>query len=194
MKITNVNIYGLSESLVVSGYPMRTCVSDKIQPESEIVHSATLERAERLGNCPQGSGHDTFLKGIIVQFDIDFTIKAWTEAQRYHWFDFVSSCSTMHKLKDFDLDKAYIKYVDPWFVEQMKTLQKIYNDNPTRDNFLRLVYSNPCGMKLTARMTTNYLQLKTMYAQRKDHRLPEWAEWCEWVKSLPYTRQLGVYK
>lgn len=194
MKINNVEVYGLSSSLIASGYPMQSWVSDQMQAQPGFLHTDFFARAERLGKCPQGSGHDTFLKGIIVQFDIDFTIKVWTEAQRYHWFDFVSSCSTMHKLKDFDLDKAYIKYVDPWFVEQMKVLQKIYNDNPTRDNFLRLVYSNPCGMKLTARITTNYLQLKTMYAQRKDHRLPEWTEFCEWVEGLPYTRQLGVYK
>ena len=43
----------------------------------------------------------------------------------------------------------------------------------------------PSGLELTARMTTNYRQLKTIYAQRKNHRLPEWRRFCEWIEDLP---------
>ena len=36
-------------------------------------------------------------------------------------------------------------------------------------------------------MTTNYRALKTIYSQRKNHRLPEWREFCEEIKKkLPY--------
>lgn len=197
MKITNVNIYGLEESISASGYPMQAWVSDKMHRKPNIKGEgdkldSNFVRATRLGSAPAGSGHDNFLKGIIVQFDIDFTKQVWSEAQRYHWFDIVSSCSTMHKLKEFALDKAYIKYVDPLIVEQMKTLQKIYNEHPTEENFLRLIYSNPVGMKLTARITTNYLQLKTMYFQRANHRLPEWRFFCGWIEQLPQSKELGV--
>ena len=45
----------------------------------------------------------------------------------------------------------------------------------------------PSGMELTARMTTNYRQLKTIYRQRKDHRLPEWREFCRWLETLPHS-------
>lgn len=189
MKITNENIYGYNASVIASGYPMQAWVSDKMQ---HYLSSNDSLRSTRLGSAPAGSGHDNFLKGIIVQFDIDFTKQVWSEAQRYHWFDIVSSCSTMHKLKEFALDKAYIKYVDPLIVEQMKTLQKIYNEHPTEENFLRLIYSNPVGMKLTARITTNYLQLKTMYSQRANHRLPEWRFFCGWIEQLPQSKELGV--
>jgi hypothetical protein len=46
--------------------------------------------------------------------------------------------------------------------------------------------SNPCGFKLTAGMTTNYRQLKTIYNQRKNHRLPEWRDFCTWITLLPF--------
>ena len=49
------------------------------------------------------------------------------------------------------------------------------------------LYSNPCGFILTARITTNYLQLKTIYAQRKNHTLPEWRLFCKWIEQLPYS-------
>ena len=56
--------------------------------------------------------------------------------------------------------------------------------------YLEILYSNPCGFILTARMTTNYRQLKTIYAQRKNHRLPEWRELCKWIETLPYAKEL----
>ena len=56
-----------------------------------------------------------------------------------------------------------------------------------KEDYLRLLYSNPCGFKLTARLTTNYRCLKTIYSQRKNHRLPEWREFCKWIETLPYS-------
>lgn len=43
------------------------------------------DRQIKLANAPAGSGHDCFLKGIVVQFDLSFTNKAWVEAERYHF-------------------------------------------------------------------------------------------------------------
>ena len=42
-------------------------------------------------------------------------------------------------------------------------------------------------MLLTQGIVTNYLQLKTIYNQRKNHRLPEWRLFCDWIKTLPYS-------
>ena len=56
----------------------------------------------------------------MVQFDLTFTVKAWTEAERYHFLEFISSQSTMHRIASFDLDSQYSPYVDPRMVEIMK--------------------------------------------------------------------------
>ena len=76
------------------------------------------------------------------------------------------------------------------FVEEVERLKDEYNAVPTPDNFLKLVYSVPVGFELTARMTTNYRQLKTIYYQRRTHRLPEWREFCAWVETLPRFKEL----
>ena len=60
-----------------------------------------------------------------------------------------------------------------------------YNADPTPENYLNMIYNIPIGLKLTAGMTTNYQQLKTIYAQRKNHRLPEWRAFCRWIETLP---------
>lgn len=188
MKISNVRIYGLDESIEASGYPMQTWVSDKMQSPTE----RDTKRAKRLGNAPAGSGHDCFLKGIVVQMDVTASIKWWQQAQRYNWFDIVSSCSTMHKIKDMDIPKACSPYTDTRILLRINRLQQEYNENPTRENFLRLIYSIPVGLRITARVTTNYLQLKTMRRQRGPHPLPEWSIFCEWVDILPFSEELGV--
>lgn len=179
MVVSNANVYGLEESIKASKYPMSTDIST--------LNSKLTNTAVSLAQCEKGTGHDNWLNGVIVQFDLTFTVKAWTEAERYHFFDFVSSQSTMHKITKFDLHTAYIEYVDDRIVRIMRELIDDYNREPTPEKYLHILYSNPCGMKLTARMTTNYRQLKTIYAQRKTHRLPEWREFCSWIESLPHS-------
>ncbi len=194
--VSNVNIYGFDESVKGSKYPMAADLSK--------IDSEVTDRTLKLANAKTGSGHDNFLNGVIVQFDLTFTNKAWVEAERYHFLDFVSSQSTMHRITKFDLDNAYIEYTDPRIIAIMKEKTKDYNDlqsdiarlqkegkdtttlqDLSKEKYLEILYSNPCGFKLTARMTTNYRQLKTIYSQRKNHRLPEWRAFCKWIETLP---------
>ena len=182
MVISNVNVYGLENSVIGSKYPMSTDISK--------LNSDLTKTCIKLAQCQKGTGHDNWLNGIIVQFDLTFTIKAWTEAERYHFLDFISSQSTMHRITKFDLDNSYIEYVDPRIVQIMKEKVYDYNEKPNEQKYLEILYSNPCGFKLTAKMTTNYRQLKTIYSQRKTHRLPEWKDFCDWIKTLPYAKEL----
>lgn len=198
--VNNAKIYGLEESIRRAKYPFAI---DATKPNSDLT-----DGIKKLAQSERGAGHDQWLTGVIVQFDLTFTVKAWTEAERYHFLDFISSQSTMHRITKFDLDTAYIDYVDPRIipiikekVERYNTLQEkiksVKDTNYLHKDFIKslqdecaqlyleILYSNPCGMKLTAGMTTNYRQLKTIYAQRKTHRLPEWRAFCEWIETLP---------
>ena len=180
--ISNVRVYGLNESIKRSRYPMAV--------DTDSCSSEPTTTTYKLAQSPVGSGHDNWLNGVVVQFDLTFTNKAWVEAERYHFLDFVSSQSTMHRITKFDLDKAYIEYTDPRMIEIMQQLVAQYNADPTPDNYLKVLYSNPAGFKITAGMTTNYRQLKTIYYQRKNHRLPEWRVFCEWCLTLPMFKEL----
>lgn len=196
MIVNNVKVYGLEESIKRAKYPMST--------DTDKLNSELTKGIKALGNSERGSGHDQFLTGIIVQFDLSFTVKAWTEMQRYHFVDFVSSQSTMHRITKFNLDEAYNEFVDPRIIEIIKAKVERYNrlvamkpdvDIPEytqeiKDTYLEILYNNPCGFKLTAGMTTNYRQLKTIYHQRKTHRLPEWREFCQWIETLPMFKEL----
>jgi hypothetical protein len=180
--ITNAVMYGANFALMASGYPMRT---DLPEEDFRPAFANDVDRANKLAHSPIGSGHDNFLNGIILQFDLTAPIKMWTELQRYHFMDFVSSQSTMHRLARMDLDMVFDDSVSPRVKTIMKDLQAIYNADPTEENWLKMMMSCPVGLKLTARMTTNYRQLKTIYLQRKLHKLPHWREFCEWLEDLP---------
>lgn len=180
--VQNWAVYGLSESIKASKYPMAT--------DTTKCTSAVTETVKKLGSCPTGSGHDPFLSGIVVQFDLTFSKQAWAEAERYHFLDFVSSQSTMHRIARFDIEQQCNEYVTENTIAEVKRLADIYNADQTTENYLRLIYNTPAGFQLTARMTTNYRQLKTIYHQRKTHRLPEWREFCRWIEELPMFKEL----
>ena len=179
--VSNAFVYGLKNSIRGAKFPMSTDLAS--------LNSDLTDGIKKLAMSGMGEGHDQFLTGITVQFDLTFSNKAWVEAERYRFLYFVSSQSTMHRITRFDLDKAYNEYVDPRIVKIMKKKVKDYNntkdDEQRKQKYLEILYSNPAGFMLTARLTTNYRQCKVIYNQRKNHRLPEWRTFCEWVETLP---------
>ena len=197
--VSRCKVFAIEDSIRASKFPFAVDVN--------AVNGDLTPRAESLAMSKMGEGHDNWLNGVIVQFDLKFSNKAWVEAERYHFFDFVSSQSTMHKITGFDMGKAFNKYVDKRSIEVLNEKIDEYNricdmilessnvvedaekleelEAMKKEAYLSILYNNPAGFELTARMTTNYRQLKTMYNQRKNHRLPEGREFCKWIESLP---------
>ena len=226
--VSNVKIYDLEESIIASGYPMRTEVGMREVEEKDIERGIKLVNATKTGN----TAHHQFLTGIRVNFDLTCSNKMWVEAERYRFLEFVSSQSTMHRITKFDLNKCYNEYVDPRVIEIMKEKIAEYNKlvdeinyneealqnipipyskaifkkehienvknkikrlrEQAKEKYLEILYTNPAGFILTARMTTNYRCLRNIYIQRHDHRLPEWRAFCKWIESLPYAEEFLI--
>ena len=197
--VSHAKVFGLEDSIRRAKFPMSVDI-DKLNYK-------LTPGIQSLAQSGRGEGHDQWLTGVIVQFDLTFSNKAWVEAERYHFFDFVSSQSTMHRIAKFDFDSAYNKFVDPEIVKIMKQKVEKYNElcekipsitenvddlitEKTRQ-YLEILYSNPAGCLITAGMTTNYRQLKTIYKQRKNHRLPEWRAFCRWIENLPHSELIS---
>ena len=194
-RIENAEVYGLNKSVIASGNAMRTQMSDNTAEASD----KDMSRAYKLGSTGTGEGHDNFLNGIIVQFDLYAPLYMWKQIQRYHFLDFVSSQSTMHRLAKFKVRDNCVSDTDEVILNRYQELLDSYNRDiedgkykPEEDkqSWRRLVASLPCGFVLGATMTTNYRQLKTIYKQRKSHRLKEWHEFCDWCETLPHFIEL----
>ena len=187
MNITNYNVYNLENAIRASKYPM---ASDTTLKDSEIT-----ETVLKLGKAHRGTGHDNLLHGILVSFDLTCSNKMWVEFERYHFADIVSSQSTMHKITNLLEEDAFNEYVTDVSKHAVYMCLRDYIENPTKDNYLRLLYNVPSGIELTAHIVTNYGQLKTMWYQRHDHRLPEWRKFCDWILTLPKFSELtGIEK
>ena len=181
--IRNCKLYDLLNSMLASGYPM----------QEEIKYGETLtkddfdkvfNRAKTLASRASNEGHDNFLAGIIVSFDLTCSIKMWTEFERYHFAQIVSSQSTMHRLTKMNIMEKCVPEVDECIKHRMKELQEEWARTGKEEDRLKLLYSCPTGLTLTARVTTNFRQLKTIYKQRYNHALPEWREFCKELLSL----------
>lgn len=178
-KIENVKVFGIEDSFKASKYPFAVDVNT--------VDGSMTDRIKSLANCKMGTGHDVMMQGIIVQFDLTFSNKAWVELQRYHFIDFVSSQSTMHCISKMDIKRMCNDYVSDVVIAEVERLKEIYLNTKDSEDYLRLLYNIPSGFELTARMTTNYRQLKTIYKQRRNHRLPDWKILCDFIEKLPYS-------
>ena len=199
IKVDNVRIYGIEESIIASGYPMQT---ETFNMNEINLKDKDLKRAMHLGNAVAGSGHDCFTKGITVQFDLQVPEYIWRQLDRYHFIDYVSSQSKMHRILKIDIDKACNKYVTETSINLLNYLIEEYNkiNNDTdfkvklrngevvtnkEDVFNMIIANTPSGIMLTARMTTNYLQLKSIVGQRNNHKMQEWRLLCDYFKTLP---------
>jgi len=189
--ISGTKIFGLNESVAASGYPMAT---EPLDFSFLSISEKEFERADKLASAAVGSGHDQFLTSIIVQFDLTFPLKTWVELQRYHFIDFCSSMSTMHRIMNMDIDKCCNKYVNENIKSILRAAILQYKEHPTKENFYNVIYNIPSGFEYTARLTTNYRQLKTIYAQRKNHKLPDWHIFCNWIEGLPHSEWITGVK
>lgn len=219
LEVKNVQVYDLKESVIASGNAMRT----ELPEYSEEEFTKGLERMKKLARTPMGSGHQTALSGIRVSFDLVYPNYISPELQRYHFFDIVTSSSKMHRLLKMDLDKACNEYVSEATIKELKRyiakynfIEKHWRDNykyeyqsfEFRDGTLKKVYDKqralyyawmqiisncPQGIQLFMRCSTNYLSLKNIYFQRRNHKLKEdWGAFCRFIEELPYANELII--
>ena len=181
MNISNWNVYNLENAIRASKYPMAVDV--------DTLNSDITDTVKKLGSQPRGSAHDNFLHGILVSFDLTCSNKMWVEFERYHFADIVSGQSTMHRITKLLEEDVFNEYVDERVKDVLKDILSQYNMDDTpqghKQTYLRLLYNVPSGLELTDHIVTNYGQLKTMWYQRHNHRLPEWRTFCDWILTLP---------
>lgn len=212
LQVKNWEVAFLERSIIASGNPMTVGDIDTRYNEKDEVSVKKYQdgkgRGTKLGSVEKGSGHDNFLCGIQVTFEVKFP-QYWTpESQRYHWWNIVSSQSKMHRLttmgKTEDFYGMFNKYVDKETIDRVKTYIDTYNmlqivrsngpdiQEKRYEAFMKALSNLPMGFEMVETVQLSYLQLKTIVSQRKNHRLKEdWQEFCRWaIEDLPQFSEL----
>lgn len=165
-----------------------------------------------------GSDHGKFLRMINVTVDITAPLYWWKEFDTYKVGTVANSCSTMHKLteKEFELSDFSFEHLTPGAIEAVaKPIVSVLNG--TRDAYLnyekyneeapdgwdeginckkdlwwQMIQMLPSSYNQKRTVQLNYEVLRNMNrkGRRKDHKLDEWREFCEWVDTLPYFKEI----
>ena len=155
-----------------------------------------LDLAQRMIRA--GSSDRKFLRQIMVSVDITAPLYWWKEFDTYKVGTVANSTSTMHKLSStpitptcFELDDYNNEVFNPeLFIDNLETLRKKYNETKDQRYWKELIRWLPEGWLQTRTVTLNYEILRNIYSQRKHHRLSEWHQFCDWIKTLPYGQEL----
>lgn len=129
VEITNIEVYNLERAVVASGNAMRLEPAECTKEEFE----RGLERCKKLAKLGGGTGHSNFRTGILVTFDLKYPQYFTKQLQRYHFLQYVSSTSMMHRITKMDFDKCCNKYVSELTKSQMKDLVTLYNKLQSAD-------------------------------------------------------------
>jgi hypothetical protein len=196
----------MAEAIIMSGFPKSTNIIENIlrfeiaKMEDFLVsglgkENKHIERVTALGSVEPGTGHDCFLKGIVVTGVAEIPQHMAHQIARYHWWDIISSQSTMHKITQMDIARACSDEVDIRIINIINDYVDQHNKATSKEEkhmlFRRIINNYPHGLHLTVGFVTNYLQLKTMRLQRKYHKMEEWKEdFITWTNGLPYFTML----
>ncbi len=156
-----------------------------------------LDLARRLRKA--GSDHRKFIRQIFVSVDITAPLYWWKEYDTYKVATVANSTSTMHKLhsKPFELDDFSHDHLTLRGLEALEnligTLEEIrqsYIEKKKKEDWYDLIQLLPSSYNQMRTCTLNYETLVNIYYARKDHKLDEWHEFCRWIESLPYGKEL----
>lgn len=162
-----------------------------------------------------GPEHRKFMRQIFVSVDITAPIYWWKEFSTYKIGTTANSTSTMHKLTSKPITKdcfefnngdeleitnytiphgeecglVYSDYQED-IIDMCETLRQKYLETKDKRYWRALVQILPQSWLQTRTVTMTYENLRNMYFQRRNHKLIEWTLFCNWIKSLPYAKEL----
>jgi len=131
-------------------------------------------------------GHNKFLESCIVWFDIRAPLYFWKQFDTYRIGVTKQSKSTMHTLMRRELTlEDFTERVDIWAIADI-------NDHIEEGDFQWVIENLPSGYLQTRRVCTSYKAIRTMIKQRQNHKLPEWEQFCTYMKdNLEFPELLG---
>jgi hypothetical protein len=166
--------------------PCRRCDEDPF-----VIGPNDLSLLMRLRNA--GTDHRKFMRQIFVSVDITAPLYWWKEFDTYKVGTVANSCSTMHKLpaKEFTLDDFSHEHIEDtnmlWMIpDELNKWRSLYLETKEKRYWWQMIQLLPASYNQLRTVTLNYEVLANMYGSREEHKLDEWRELCEWVKTLPY--------
>ena len=174
---------------------------------------ADMELAQKL--ILAGAEHAKFTRQIFVSVDITAPLYWWKEFDTYKVGTVANSTSTMHKLSTKPITKEMFDFIDnsddlivsqgksicgEWeyvfsdyiddIVDMCENLRLKFKETGDAAYWKALIQILPNAYLQTRTVTMSYANLRNIYFQRQHHKLTEWHEFCDWIQTLPYSKEL----
>lgn len=165
---------------------------------------------QRLSNA--GTDHRKFMRMMPVYVRITAPLYWWKEFDTYKVGTVANSCSTMHKIQEkeftlndfscehlknaFDVSIPYTSSITGIFeykkiledsIEILNNARNLYLETKDKRFWWQMIQLLPSSYNQTRNVMMNYEVLANIYKSRKDHKLDEWREFCQWIETLPYS-------
>ena len=208
MKFENTEVWGFEHAVRGMRNPLNSWDKgdsgyiDRRFNDQFYIGKNDLDLAQRL--IKAGSEHRKFLRQIFVSVDITAPLYWWKEFDTYKVGTVANSTSTMHKLASMPITMDCFEMGDycgffetPWknLIALLEQCRKEYNETKDKRYWKELIRLLPESWLQKRTITMNYENILNMYQQRRNHKLTEWSKsFCDWVKTLPYAKELICFE
>ena len=149
-----------------------------------------------------GPEHRKWNRMVTVTMDITAPLYWWKEYDTYKVGTVANSCSTMHKIQakkfemsDFSVEHLRSLRVMHEVIDELNFYRDRFNKTKDKADWWEMIQLLPTSYNQKRTVHLNYEVLGTIYHQRRHHKLDEWVEFCNTIKTLPYsefiTREFG---
>ena len=205
IKIENVDTYGWKAAIRGMRNPMNSWdKSDSDYSEeydeggwcAEVFKVGPNDRKLMKNLANAGDDHGKFLRMINVTFDLLAPLYFFKEFDTYKVGTVANSCSTMHKIhsKEFSIDDFSHEYLDGsamcmlrGVIGMLEANRKAFLEEKDKQSWWNMIQLLPSSYNQKRTVQLNYAVLKNMYHARRFHKLDEWRDFCDWIKTLPYS-------
>ncbi len=149
--------------------------------------------------CRSGSVDRKFMRMIFVSVDVTAPLYWWKEYDTYKVGTVANSTSTMHKIhskeftrEDFSCERmseTALKCLDN-IILVLESQRLKYIETRDTAYWHDMIQLLPSSYNQMRTCTLNYENLINIYYARRNHKLPEWHVYCDWIASLPYAAEL----
>jgi hypothetical protein len=142
---------------------------------------------------------------ITVMADITAPQFWWYEFDTYKIGTVRNSCSKMHKIhiKPFNYEDFTHEGIDEvaetlpevrtafqTYIDMIEGMRVQFNNTQEKKYWRALIELLPSGYNMKATIQINYQVGKAQHSGRRYHKLTEWHDYCDWLESLPYFKEI----
>ncbi|MCI7205336.1 MAG: hypothetical protein MSA15_04995 [Clostridium sp.] len=202
IKIENIDVYGWEAAIRGARNPMNSwdrmdsCYNNGEfeigENDYKLLKSLTIA----------GPEHRKWNRMVTVTMDITAPLYFFKEWDTYKVGTVANSCSTMHKIQakkfemsDFSVEHLRSLRVMHEVIDELNFYRDKFNKDKKKEDWWEMIQLLPTSYNQKRTVHLNYEVLGTIYHQRRHHKLNEWVEFCDTIKTLPYsefiTREFG---